>query len=135
YLTEKVATLINNPLYIDLSDTWDRFGAPKIAEVEVDGDASVTLGGEFVFDVFVTFEGETYASTDIKSVSGLLYDATGAIVAVLDAVLVEEGHYAVTVPADLAAKMEAGASKVDIVVVSKVVAIPTFNTFEFVTIK
>jgi peptide/nickel transport system substrate-binding protein len=135
YLTEKVATLINNPLYIDLSDRWDRFGAPKIAGVEVDGDASVSLAGEFTFDVFVTFEGETYASEDIKSVSGLLYDATGAIVAVLDAVLVEEGQYAVTVPADLAAKMEAGASKVDIVVVSKVVAIPTFNTFEFVTIK
>jgi hypothetical protein len=39
------------------------------------------------------------------------------------------------VPADVSGKMEAGAGKVDIVVVSKVVAIPTFFTFEFVTVK
>jgi peptide/nickel transport system substrate-binding protein len=135
YLTEKVATLVNNPNYIDLSDRWNQFSEPRLAVVEVDGAGSAPLSSAIVFDVFVTFDDDPYPADDIKEVKGLLYDATGAIVAVLDAELVEDGYYTVTVPADVAAKMEAGASKIDIVVVSKVVAIPTFFTFEFVTIK
>jgi len=135
YLTEKVATLVNNPDYIDLSDRWARFSTPKMVEVEVDGEGSVTVGSEIVFDVFATFAGDVYPAEEIKEVKGLIYDATGAIVAVLAAELVEDGQYVLTVPADVSAKMEAGASKVDIVVVSKVVAIPTFYTFEFVTVK
>jgi len=135
YLTEKVATLVNNPNYIDLSDRWNQFSEPRLAVVEVDGAGSAPLSAAIVFDVFVTFDGDPYPADDIKEVKGLLYDATGAIVAVLDAELVEDGYYTVTVPADVAAKMEAGASKIDIVVVSKVVAIPTFYAFEFVTIK
>lgn len=135
YLTEKVATLVNNPNYTDLSDRWNQFSEPRLAEVEVDGAGSAALSAAIVFDVFVTFEGDPYPDGDIKEVKGLLYDATGAIVAVLDAELVEDGYYTVTVPADVAAKMEAGASKIDIVVVSKIVAIPSFLTFEFVTVK
>jgi hypothetical protein len=93
------------------------------------------LGSEFAFDVFVTFEGEAYPAADIKQVIGLLYDATGQIVKVLDGELVEDGHYVITVPADLSATMEAGASKLEAVVVPYVVAIPTFTGFEFVTVK
>lgn len=135
FLTEKVATLIQNPDYIDLSDRWARFGAPKVAEIEVDGEGSIVLGTEFVFDVYVTFEGEPYEGDEIKEVVGLLYDATGQIVKVLAGELVEDGYYTITVPADLSATMEAGASKIEAVVVPYVVAIPTFSAFEFVTVK
>lgn len=135
YLTEKVATLINNPDYVDLADVWARFSAPRIAEVEVEGEGSVVLGNEFTFDVFVTFDGEPYASADVKQVIGLLYDSTNKIIKVLDGEMVEEGHYMITVPADLSATMEAGSSKLEVVVVPYVVAIPTFVGFEFVTVK
>lgn len=135
FLTEKVATLIQNPDHPDLADKWSQFGDPKVAEVEVDGEASVVLGGEFTFDVYVTFEGEPYASDEIKEVKGLLYDATSQIVQVLDGELVEEGHYTITVPADVAASMEAGASKIEAVVVPYTVAIPSFTALEFVTVK
>ena len=135
FLTEKVATLVNNPDYVDLSDVWARFSTPKIAELEVEGEGSVVVGSEFTFDVFVTFDGEAYPAADVKQVIGLLYDATGQIVKVLDGELVEDGHYVITVPADLSATMEAGASKLEAVVVPYVVAIPTFVGFEFVTVK
>ena len=135
YLTEKVATLVQNPNSPDLSDKWRQFGDPKVAEVELDGEASVTLGSEIVFDVFVNFEGEAYPADQIKEVKGLLYDATGQIVKVLVGVLVEEGHYTITVPADVSAAMEAGASKLEAVVVPFPVAIPTFIALEFVTVK
>ncbi len=135
FLTEKVATLINNPDFPDLADKWARYGAPKVAAVEVEGEGSVVLGGEFSFDVYVTFKGAAYPADEIKEVKGLLYDATGQIVKVIDGVLVEDGHYTITVPADVAASMEAGASKLEAVVVSNVVAIPSFSAFEFVTVK
>ena len=135
FLTEKVATLINNPDFPDLADKWSQFGVPKVAEVEVDGDSSVVLSGEFSFDVYVTFQGEPYPADEIKEVKGLLYDATNQIVKVLDGELVEDGHYTITVPADVAATMEAGSSKIEAVVVPTVVAIPSFTAFEFVTVK
>ena len=135
FLTEKVATLIQNPDFPDLADKWSQFGAPKIADLEVDGEGSVVLGGEFAFDVFVTFEGEAYPADEIKEVKGLLYDATGQIVSVVVAELVEDGYYTITVPADVSAAMEAGASKLEAVVVPFTVAIPSFTAFEFVTVK
>jgi peptide/nickel transport system substrate-binding protein len=135
YLTEKVATLINNPDFADLSDKWAMFGDPKVAEAEVEGEGSVVVGKEFTFDVFVTFEGDVYPADEIKEVKGLLYDSTEQIVAVLVGVLAEEGHYVITVPADVSAKMVAGPAKVEAVVVPFTVAIPTFASLEFVTIQ
>jgi len=135
FLTEKIATLVYNPMFPDASDKWAQFGAPKVADVVVDGEATVVLGDEIVFDVFVTFEGEAYPSDEIKGVTGLLYDATGQIVEVIDAELAEEGYYTITVPADLSATMEAGASKIEAVVVALPVAIPSFVAFEFVTVE
>ncbi|MBE0688445.1 MAG: ABC transporter substrate-binding protein [Anaerolineaceae bacterium] len=135
YLTEKVGTLIPFADFPDLSDKWSQFGDPKVATIELDGEGSVVLGGEFAFDVYVTFEGEAYPADEIKEVKGLLYDATGQIVGVIDGVLVEDGYYTITVPADVSAAMEAGASKLEAVVVPLVVAIPSFVALEFVTVK
>jgi hypothetical protein len=106
-----------------------------LAEVEVEGEGSVVLGTEVVFDVYVTFEGAAYPDADITRAFGLLYDSSGAIVAEIDAVLVEDGHYTITVPADVTAAMLAGASKLEAVVVPSVVAVPAFVAFEFVTIE
>lgn len=135
HLTEKVATLVYNPMFPDASDKWAEFGAPKVADVVVEGEGTAVLGEEIVFDVLVTFEGEAYPADEIKGVTGLLYDATGQIVEVLDAELVEDGHYIITVPAELSADMEAGASKIEAVVVALPVAIPSFVPFEFVTVE
>jgi len=135
HLTEQVATVSYNPDYPFASDRWAAFGAPKLAEVVVEGEGSVVLGSEVVFDVYVTFEGEAYPDADITRVFGLLYDSTGSIVSEIEAVLVEDGHYTITVPADVSAEMVAGASKLEAVVVPSVVAVPAFVSFEFVTIE
>ena len=135
YLTEKVGTLVHFPDHADLSDKWRQFGDPKVAEIELEGEASVVLGTDILFDVYVTFQGEAYPSVEIKEVKGLLYDSTGQIVKVLVGELVEEGYYTITVPADVSAAMEAGASKLEAVVVPLPVAIPSFVALEFVTVK
>ena len=135
YLTEKVAVLTYNPDFPDPTDKWAQFGDPKVAEIELLGNDTVILGEEFVFDVNVTFQGEVYPADEIKEVKGLLYDATGQIVTTIEGVLVEDGYYTITVPADVSAAMVSGASKLEAVVVVYPVAIPTFTAFEFVTVE
>jgi peptide/nickel transport system substrate-binding protein len=134
FTTEKTATLKQFADHPDLSDRWAVYGEPKVAEVEVDGAGQATLGSEFTFDVFVTFNGEPYVGDEIKQVKAMLYDATGQIVYVTEGELVADGQYLVTIPADITGALEAGASKMEVAVVPFTVSIPTFSAFEFVTI-
>jgi peptide/nickel transport system substrate-binding protein len=133
FLVEKTATLKQFADYPDLSDRWSGYGEPKVAEVEIDGAGQVAIGAEAAFDVFVTFGGEAYPADEIKQVKYLLYDATGAVVSVGEATAVADGQYSVVIPAEVTAKLAAGANKLEVAVVPLPVAIPTFQSFEFVT--
>ena len=132
-LVEKTAVLVHNPDFTDLADKWAGFSTPKIATAEIDGEARVTTGAEAVFDVFVSFEGAPYEASDIASVVYLLYNAEGSIVETGDAVLVEDGHYTVTLSAETTGALGAGSNKLEVAVVPIPVALPSFATFDFVT--
>lgn len=132
FLTEKTLTLKRFADFPDMSNRWDVFTEPKIAEVEVDGPGQVAIGAEASFDVFVNFKGEPYAQKEIKEVKFLLYDAKGEIVYVGKAEAVADGQFKVVLPADVTAKLEAGACKLEVAVVPLTVSVPTFVTFEFV---
>ncbi len=133
FLTEKTLTLRRFEDFPDPSNRWDVFTEPRIADVELDGSAQVTIGSEASFDVFVTFKGEPYPQKDIKEVKFLLYDATGAIVKVSTAEAVADGQYKITLTAEDTGKLAAGSNKLEVAVVSLAVSVPTFTTFEFVT--
>jgi len=81
----------------------------------------------------VTFNGDAYPSAEITGVKWLLFDANQALVGSGDGVLVTDGQYQVTLPKDVSAKLVAGSNKLEVVVTSLLVAIPTFGTLEFVT--
>lgn len=130
---EGTLTLTRNDAYPDNAAKWSRFGAPKIANVEVDGSGQVQIGAEAPFDVFVDFNGEPYANADISEVKYLLFDATGNLVGTGQAEPAEDGHYVVNLPADLTSKLEAGSNKLEVVVVPSIVSVPSFASFEFVT--
>jgi peptide/nickel transport system substrate-binding protein len=132
FAVEGTVILKHNPNYKDLADKWSGYSAPKIADVEVDGAGRVTAGSEATFDVYVTFGGEDYPLAELDGVKFLVFDATGALAYVGDGVAVEDGLYTVTVPADVTGGLETGASRIEVIVVSKVVSIPTSSTFEFV---
>lgn len=119
--------------YADPADKWLRFSAPAIAEVEVDGDDRVTIGAPASFDVFVDFEGAPYAVADIDNVKFLLFDATGELVQVGQAEAVEDGLFQINLTADDTGKLPEGATRLEVVVVSKRVAVPSFGSFQFVT--
>jgi peptide/nickel transport system substrate-binding protein len=133
FSVEKTLTLKHNPDFVDLADEWSGFAEPKIAEAEVDGEGRVTIGSEAIFDVFVTFHGEAYPAEELAQVKYLLFDATGALVTVGEAEAVADGQYMVTLSAEDTAKLAEGSNKLEVVVVSKLVSIPTFTSFQFVT--
>jgi peptide/nickel transport system substrate-binding protein len=129
---EKSLSLLRNEDYVDTADKWSRFGAPLIAEVEVDGPGQVAANEEATFDVFITFQGEPYPADQVDAIKYLLYNATGELIAVGDGT-VADGAYSVTLPSDVTSKLVSGSNKLEVAVTSKAVSIPTFATFEFVT--
>jgi peptide/nickel transport system substrate-binding protein len=121
---EKTMTLSRFQDYPDSANKWGGFGVAPIAVVEMDGPGRVTIGEEAVFDVFVTFDGAPYAADDILETKYLLFDATGALVAVGVAELVEDGYYTVTIDAETSGALAEGANKIEVAVVSKLVSLP-----------
>jgi len=132
-MTEKSLVLKNNPEFPDLADRWDMFVTPKLAEAEVEGPGQVKVGEGATFDVFVTFQGEPYAASDIKQVKYLLYNAANELVGIGEAEFVEEGQYAVNLTAEQTTALGAGANKLEIAVIPIPVAQPSFASVEFVT--
>ena len=99
----------------------------------MDGPGRVTIGEEAVFDVFITFQDEPYPNSEIDNVSYLVFDATGELALQGMAEASEEGWYKVTLSAEDTGALEAGANRLEVIVVSTAVAIPSSGTFEFVT--
>jgi peptide/nickel transport system substrate-binding protein len=132
---EGQAVLTHNPAHPDPALRWAGFAAPALAQVEIDGPGRVVIGEEAVFDVFIDnpVTGGPYAMNDIDSVSFLLFDATGAQVAFADAEAVEDGLWQVTLGSDITGELEEGSNRLEIVAVSKLVALPGLGNFEFVT--
>jgi peptide/nickel transport system substrate-binding protein len=130
---EKTLSMTRYQEYPDSASKWARFSEARIADAEVDGPGRVDIGAEATFDVFVTFKGEAYAQADIAEVKYLLFDANGALAASGAAEAVADGQYSVTLSADVTSKLAAGSNKIEIAILSKLVSLPAFATFEFVT--
>jgi peptide/nickel transport system substrate-binding protein len=117
----------------DPADRWDRWATAPIAEAEIDGPGRVTIGDEATFDVFVELEGAPYPVADIVSITYMVFDATGQLAEVGQAAAVEDGLWEVTLSSELTSGLEAGSNRLEVVVVSSRVALPTFEAFSFVT--
>jgi len=119
--------------YPEPAEKWARFGVPQIPEVDIDGPTRVTIGAAATFEVFVSFQDEAYPSVDIDQVKYLVFDGTGALATSGDAVLVAEGVYEITLDAAATGALEVGSNRLEIAVVSRVVALPAFDSLEFVS--
>jgi peptide/nickel transport system substrate-binding protein len=116
-----------------MADKWERFAEPMISDVEVDGPGRVTIGEEATFEVYVEFQGEPYPLDDIIAVKFILFDAAGELASSGDATAIEDGYFEVTLPADVTAELEAGSNLLEIVVISRLVAVPSTDSMSFVT--
>jgi peptide/nickel transport system substrate-binding protein len=129
---EKMVVLQRFTAFPDLADKWARFSAPPIAVVEVDGPDRVTIGAEATFDVYITYQDAAYPTADIDTVTFLLFDATGQLTLVGPAEVVEDGLWRVVLTAEQTNALAAGAGKIEVVVISKTVALPSFDALQFV---
>ncbi len=130
---EKSVVLQRNPLFPDPSDKWNRFVEPAIAVVDVEGPARVGIGQEAVFDIYVTFNDEPYAAEDIEYVKFMVFDAAGELILVEEATAVEDGLWQATLTEEMTGELAAGSNRLEAVVVSKLVALPSFEAINFVT--
>lgn len=119
--------------YPDMADKWLRFSEAPIAEVALDGPGRVTIGSPATYDVYVTFNEEPYAVADIDNVKYLVLDAKGEVAYVGAAEAVEDGLWKIELSADVTGKLEAGSNRLEVVVVSKRVALPSTDSLTFVT--
>jgi len=119
--------------YPDPADRYAGFSAPAIADVVVDGPGNVVIGEEATYTVDVTFNGEPYAAEDIDSVSYLVFDAEGNIAIEGVAEGGEGGLWTITLTPEQTEQLAEGSNRLEVIVVSKRVAFPSFATLEFVT--
>jgi peptide/nickel transport system substrate-binding protein len=119
----------------DVSLKWARFSEAAIAEVELDGPNRIAIGQEAVFDVNVTFNGADYAVRDIENVTYLLLNARNEVAFVGQAVALQDGLWEIVLTADQTAELEAGSNTIEVVVVSKLLAVPSTDSLTFVTVE
>ncbi|MCS7198359.1 MAG: ABC transporter substrate-binding protein [Candidatus Bipolaricaulota bacterium] len=135
YPIEKNVVIKRFADFPDPPDKWLRFSEPRIAEVEVSGPIEVRLGSAAEFNVEVTFKGEPYAIKDIDFVKFLVFDATGQLKLVGEAQAVRDGLWKVALSPDQTAQLSAGGNRLQVIVVSKLVSIPSTEETTFVTVQ
>lgn len=130
---EKQAVLSHYAAHPDSADRFANFAAPPNATVDVEGDSQVTIGGEATFDIFVDYFMGAYPVDDITSVTYLLFDANGVQVATGQAEAVEDGLWEVALDGATTELLGEGSSRIEVVVVSKLTALPALGSYQFVT--
>jgi peptide/nickel transport system substrate-binding protein len=131
---EGIAVIRRFEAFPDPADKWLRFSEPRLAEVAVSGPLRVTIGDEVEFLVEVTFQDKPYPMDEVEFVRFLLFDARGELALVNEAEVVEDGLWRVGLTAEQTKDLEVGSNRLEVIVVSRVVAIPTFESTTFVTV-
>ncbi len=114
------------------ADQFAGFSAAEIAAATVDGPTQVKAGDDAPFTVTVKFNDQPYPSKDIDKVGYTLFGSDGSVVASGAAKMTAEGSYAIDLAPDVTTKLPAGSASLSVAVASKVVALPTFVTYQFV---
>ncbi len=135
YPVEKNIVIKRFADFPDPPDKWLRFSEPRIAEVEILGPMQVQIGGSETFNIEVTFKGEPYAVADIDFVKFLVFDAQGQLALMGEAQAVRDGLWQVVLSPEQTAQLAVGANRLEVIVVSKLVSIPSSAEVTFVTVQ
>ena len=132
--TEKIVVIRRFAGFPDPPDKWRRFTEPRIPEVDISGPLRVTAGEAAQFQVEVTFKGEPYAVDDVEFVRFLLLDARGELATASDAQPASDGNWEVALTPQQTEGLDIGSTRLEVVVVSRLVSIPSFERFSFVMV-
>ena len=135
YPVEKIVVIRKSELFSDPADKWVSFVEPRIADVEVSGPRMVKVGSKAELEVQVGFQGRPYPSVDVEFVRFLLFNARGELVELANAQPVRDGVWRIMLNPEQTARLPLGSNRIEVVVTSRVVALPSFKTFRFVTVR
>jgi len=130
---EKIVELRRFSRFPDPSTRWIGFDEPRVAAVAGSGPATVKIASEASFDVRVTFKGRPYPAKDIGEVKYLVFNAKSELVATGKATLAGDA-WKIVLAADVTRKLVPGSNRLEVIVVSKVVSLPSFGTVSFTTL-
>lgn len=130
---EKIVELRRFGRFPDPAVKWLRFGEPRIASVAVSGPRTVRVGAEAAFEVRVTYRGRPYPASDIENVKYLLFDARNELVTSGRAQRSGEAWRIVLSP-QFTGRLAPGSNRLEVIVVSRVVSIPSFASVTFTTL-
>jgi peptide/nickel transport system substrate-binding protein len=132
---EKIVVIRRSESFSDPADKWVRFVEPRIADVEVSGPRIVKVGSPAEFQVQVTFQGKPYPTKDVEFVRFTLFDARGELVELANPEPVSDGMWRIVLNSKQTARLSPGSGRLELAVTSRVVALPSFKTFRFVTVR
>ena len=118
----------------DPSDKWLRFTQPAIPELELDGPMVVTSGESADFTLRVSFQGEPYPEDAIESVQYLLFDGTGSLARRGSLSPTGDGAWPLRLEPEELAALGSGANSLEMAVISRLVALPSFASQVFATV-
>jgi len=122
----KILVLKANRAFPDPADKWLRFAEPMIPEVEIVSAPVITPGLPAEINVSVTFEGEPYAIEDIDFIKYIISSPTATLVGMAEPV--EDGLWKIALSSEDTALLTAGTLSIDVIAVSKLVAVLTSTT-------
>jgi len=117
----------------DKADKWAGFTEPKIPELSLAGPSTViqTLANEF--NISVTFKGQTYPTDELDFVKYLVIGPAGDVRTVGSATPITDGQWKIILSAADTSVLPVGSNKIEVVVASKLVSIPSTASASFVT--
>jgi hypothetical protein len=83
----------------------------------------------------VNFQGKPYPAKDVDVVRFMLFDSSGQLAELADAEHVRDGLWRATLSGKQTARLAPGSNRLEVLVTPRVVALPSFKTFWFVTVK
>lgn len=130
---EKIVELRRFGRFPDPATKWLRFGEPRLASVSVTGPRQVTAGSEAAFEIRVTEADKPYPPRDLQEVKYLLFNARNELVAQGRAQLAGE-VWRVLLGREVTSRLTPGSNRLEAVVVSRVVSVPSFASLTFTSL-
>jgi peptide/nickel transport system substrate-binding protein len=134
YPVQKIVVIRRSELFSDPAEKWLRFVEPRIAEVEVSGSRMLKAGSRAELKVEVSFQGKPYPAEDVESARFLLFNARGELVESGNAEPVRQGEWRIALSPGLTQRLPLGSNRLEVIVTSRAVALPSFRSFRFVTV-
>ncbi len=130
---EGIAELRRYDDHPDPASKYEIFAEPMIPEISLTGDGVIRIGSDLVYDVSITFEGEPYPAEMIDEVKYLIFDAQDNLVATGEAEHVGEADFEVHIGEEITSQLIPGRSRIEIIVTSFSVSLPTIEELGLVT--